>query len=166
MPTVCWRRLPCRCEPCRDLQGGADPDENHCVLTLEAGTWCETRVDFKSALDAAATNAKKVAAKAQRAAKKASQIALLVAQAAPILADPERAPSPQAAVAAADRADAAAVTPAFVAAYGGEDARAVAVARGETAFLYARAAESSGEEDEDEEAGRGAGAGARARGGV
>lgn len=159
MPTVCWRRLPCRCEPCRDLQGGADPDENHCVLTLEAGTWCETRVDFKSALDAAATKAKQVAAKAQRAAKKASQIALLVAQATPILVDPERAPSPQAAIAAADRADAAAVTPAFVAAYGGEDARAVAVARGETAFLYTRAAESSGEEDEeDEEEGRGAGA--------
>jgi len=35
----------------------------------------------------------------------------------------------------------------------------VAVARGETAFLNARAAESSGEEDdEDEEEGRGAGA--------
>lgn len=35
----------------------------------------------------------------------------------------------------------------------------MAVARGETAFLYTRAAESSGEEDEeDEEEGRGAGA--------
>lgn len=44
-------------------------------------------MDFKSALDAAATKAKQVAAKAQRAAKKASQIALLVAQATPILVD-------------------------------------------------------------------------------
>jgi hypothetical protein len=83
-------------------------------------------------------------------------------------------PNPQAAVAAADLTDNAALgaapltggvaglsaaipavgSAAFAAAYGAEDARAVAVQRGETEFLYRHAVErSSSEEEEEEEAG-------------
>jgi hypothetical protein len=168
-PVVCSRRLPCRCEPCRALQRGADPDENHCVLTSEAGNWKATNVAFKSVMDITKTKEKKSTEKAKRAAATALKVARLVAEAATIQENPECAPNPQAAVAAADLTDAAAVgaalrtsaaglsaappsagTLAFAAAYGAEDSRAVAVCRGETEFLYQRAAEHSNSEEEGE----------------
>jgi len=154
VPQICWRRLVCRCEPCRDAQQGAPAEDCNCVMTTETGRWKATNVSFVSVLDISATQAKKAAAKARRASTQVAQVARLVALAANFQANPESAPSPQAAVAAADQVGArpaAQEPPAFTAACGSEDARAVAVARGDIEFLYQRATESSGEEEEAEE---------------
>lgn len=144
------RRLPCRCEPCRLQQQGAPRDENHCVLTIEAGDWKDTRVVLKSVLTNARTKQKKKDAKERRAAVNVAKAARIAARMAAFQGDLELAPNTEAAVAAADRSG---ITPmpdagelsesalldadlAFAAAYGAEDSRQVAFTRGETQFTY------------------------------
>jgi hypothetical protein len=160
---IFWRRLPCRCEPCRALQRGADPDDNHCVLTVPAGSWKRANVAFKNLLDGEATQARKATAKAKRTAATALKVARLVTEMEGALQDPEIAPNPQAAIAAAVVTDDAAVTglsfargtvtPAFVAAYGAEDARAAAILRGDTEFIFQFAAVEEADSEEGEEEG-------------
>lgn len=166
-PAIYHRSLPCRCEPCRAQQKGGLLEDNHCVLTVEAGNWKATTVAFKGALTGEATKAKKEKAKAQRAAATARKIARVAAEAAEFQGQLEGAPNPQAAVAAADLTDTAPLTGAaglsaahpradlaFAAAYGAEDARQAAVFLGETEFLYRRIEAqgfSEGEDEEDDE---------------
>ena len=86
-------------------------------------------VKFRIVLDVSGTMERKASAKSARALKTAAHVALLAAQAAAVVADPASAASPQAAVAAVDQAGPETSPAAFAAAYGAEDARAVAVSR-------------------------------------
>ena len=144
--SILSRRLPCRCEPCRLQQQGEPIDFNHCVLTTEAGDWKTTRVALKTVLSSASTRIKKDAAKKKRAEVNAAKVARIAAQMAAFQSDLEFAPNAEAAVAAAHRTNDAVD---FAAAYGAEDARQVALSRGETSLYQQADRASSSEEEED-----------------
>ena|GEM_PF-4708478 len=91
---------------------------------------------FNSALTREGTVAKKAKAKAQRAIATTQRISRLAEEATVLRGDLDDAPNPQAAVATVHQFGVSANAAAFVAAYGCEDARQVATARGETEFLY------------------------------
>ena len=144
--SILSRRLPCRCEPCRLQQQGEPVDFNHCVLTTEAGDWKTTGVTLKTVLSSAATRLKKSTAKERRAKANAAKVARIAAQMAAFQGDLELAPNTEAAVAAAERTEGAED---FAAAYGAEDARQVAISRGETSLYRQADRESSSDEEVD-----------------
>jgi hypothetical protein len=106
------------------------------VFFVEAGDWKKTEVRFKSALTREGTVAKKAKAKAKRAIATTQRISRLAGEATGLRGDLDDAPNPQAAVATVHQFGVSTNAAVFVAAYGCEDARQVATARGETEFLY------------------------------
>lgn len=123
-----------------NLAGRSSKDSPLTIITacffVEAGDWKKTEVRFKSALTREGTVAEKAKAKAQRAIATTQRISRLAGEATALQGDLDDAPNPQAAVATVHQFGVSTNAAALVAAYGCEDARQVATARGETEFLY------------------------------
>ena len=101
---------------------------------------------LKTVLSSATTRLKKSTAKERRAKANAAKVARIAAQMAAFQGDLELAPNTEAAVAAAERTEGAED---FAAAYGAEDARQVAISRGETSLYRQADRESSSDEEVD-----------------